>query len=441
MTDSLLWRAVSKRTTLFFAIVAVGLALLPLALLVIKPSYHANAKLLLISEDTTRQPLVLSKDLPDLAASHDVLSRVRVMTKLDDSISTIRRHLSVKGGDVLSNMLTITYLNHDQQTAVDVANAVAQQTVAFYHRLSTQQYDTLIAHLLGQLGAQRGVIEKLDRRVQRAAATDSFASSDKAIETITTRLDDLQGKLGDAMATLTADQAIAVATAQQPQAVLGIMHDQQLQSDPLYQNLRSAQAHDAAALDSIKSAYTDRYPGLPYLQDEVSRETRTLNDRKSSVLGNGLSSSPTFAQTLLEGRKDMALVMGDQARVTQYNAQILEQRRRLADIANTGVSVAVLRTERDAAMTTYGALAAQLSTVRANQSEASSLGSLVVIDRAGEATALFDNFFARVAIGLVTVLALAFMLIALIEALDPRLRTPTDIERLYGRPVVATVVA
>jgi hypothetical protein len=244
--------------------------------------------------------------------------------------------------------------------------------------------------------------------------------------------------LGDAMAALTADQAAARAAGQQPKEVAGIMRDQQLASDPLFQNLLTAQARDAAQLGSIQSHYNANYPGLRSLREQVRLETALLNTQKATSLSGGFSSSPVYAQTVLAHRQSQALVAGDQARVDQYNSQIIEEQRRLADLGNTGVSVAVLRTERDAAMTTYQALATQLSTVLANQAEASSLGSLVLVDRATDASALLETLVSRVIVGVIVVFAIALMIAVAVEILDPRLRTSSDIERLYGRPVIAT---
>jgi uncharacterized protein involved in exopolysaccharide biosynthesis len=440
MTDSLIWRAIAQRRQLFFVFLAIGLAILPILLSIFKPSYTANAYVMLVSENTSRDPLVKGKDVPILATSFDVLSRVKQISGVSDSIKTIRGHLAVKGAD-LSNMLTVTFRDHDAKTAALVANTVADQTVEYYHRLSAQQYDRLISYLRSQLATQRNTIEKLDRDVQLAAQSDTFVSTDKAIDTITSRLDDLQGKLGDSMASLTADEAAANAAARQPGEAAGIMRDQELQSDPFYQNLRTTQAHDAAQLESVRSQYTDRYPGLPSLIKQVEIEKNTLEQQKQVVLAEGFSSSPMYAQTVLEHRKALALVAGDEARVAQYNAQITEAQHRLVDLGRTGVSVAVLHAERDTAVASYQALATQLVTAQDNRAEASSLGSLVVVSRATDASALFESFLSRTIVGVFAVFAIALILAVIVEVVDPRLRTPSDIERLYGRSVIATVVS
>jgi len=438
MTDSLIWRSIAHRRKLFLVYIAVGLAVLPVLLTIFRPSFSGIAHIVLVSENTQRDPLVKSKDVPVLANSAEVLSRVKQIDGLDDPLKSIRKHLSVKSNSEASNMLSVTFKAHDPDMAAKVANTVAEQTIQYYHRLSAQQYDRLIGYLRGQIVTQRGTIATLDHQVQRAAQADTFVSTDKAVDTITERLDELQGKLGDAMAALTADQAAARAAGQQPKEVAGIMRDQQLASDPLFQNLLTAQARDAAQLGSIQSHYNANYPGLRSLREQVRLETALLNTQKATSLSGGFSSSPVYAQTVLAHRQSQALVAGDQARVDQYNSQIIEEQRRLADLGNTGVSVAVLRTERDAAMTTYQALATQLSTVLANQAEASSLGSLVLVDRATDASALLETLVSRVIVGVIVVFAIALMIAVAVEILDPRLRTSSDIERLYGRPVIAT---
>ena len=90
-------------------------------------------------------------------------------------------------------------------------------------------------------------------------------------------------------------------------------------------------------------------------------------------------------------------------------------------------------------MASYGALSTQLSPALANQAEASSLGSLGIVDPATDASALFETLVSRIVVGVIAVFAMAFILAVIVEVIDPRLRTPNDIERLYGQPVIASV--
>ena len=81
---------------------------------------------------------------------------------------------------------------------------------------------------------------------------------------------------------------------------------------------------------------------------------------------------------------------------------------------------------------------ARLTDTQANQAAAASLGSLVVIDRAVEAGPRIP----RLAMDVIV----AFMLVALtiavgyaFDVLDPSLRSPESIERLYGIPIIGNL--
>jgi capsular polysaccharide biosynthesis protein len=88
----------------------------------------------------------------------------------------------------------------------------------------------------------------------------------------------------------------------------------------------------------------------------------------------------------------------------------------------------------------YNVLATRRATALANRAEASSLGSVVVLDRAIRADTQLAGGRTRAAIvALVLTLALAFGAAFFVDALDPRIRRAEEIEELYGIPVVANV--
>ena len=89
--------------------------------------------------------------------------------------------------------------------------------------------------------------------------------------------------------------------------------------------------------------------------------------------------------------------------------------------------------------TEYAALATRRANALANRAEASSLGSVVVLDRAIKADTQLAGGRTRAAVvAFILVLALAVGTAFLVESLDPRIRRPEEIEELYGIPVVAT---
>jgi capsular polysaccharide biosynthesis protein len=98
-----------------------------------------------------------------------------------------------------------------------------------------------------------------------------------------------------------------------------------------------------------------------------------------------------------------------------------------------------VRALRDAEEAQYQALALRLSNAQANSAEANSLGSVAVIDRAeiAEPSLLGPNLL--LALGLCVALALAIAAAYFAESLDPRFITPTDVESVYGRPVLGSL--
>jgi len=108
-------------------------------------------------------------------------------------------------------------------------------------------------------------------------------------------------------------------------------------------------------------------------------------------------------------------------------------------VPTVGASYAQLSAQRAAVDTEYTALAGRRANALADRAEASSLGSIVVLDRAIKADTQLASGRTRVAVvALTLIIALALGTAFLVESLDPRIRRAEDIEELYGIPVVGT---
>jgi uncharacterized protein involved in exopolysaccharide biosynthesis len=149
------------------------------------------------------------------------------------------------------------------------------------------------------------------------------------------------------------------------------------------------------------------------------------------------SASATSAQQ--QHIRQLALIAGDQARVDALDALIANDRSHLNDLPTTGARYSQLAAQRTALQTEYAALATRRANALANRAEASSLGSVVVLDRAIKAdTQLAGGRTRAGVVALILILAAALGTAFLVDSLDPRLSRPEDIEQLYGIPVVAT---
>ena len=86
----------------------------------------------------------------------------------------------------------------------------------------------------------------------------------------------VRGYLPTALPQGTVETLIAAAQSAQPAEISGIVKQEVLVGNPYVAALRAGQARDAANLDFQRSQFTDRYPGLPSLQDQVERESSVL---------------------------------------------------------------------------------------------------------------------------------------------------------------------
>lgn len=142
----------------------------------------------------------------------------------------------------------------------------------------------------------------------------------------------------------------------------------------------------------------------------------------------------------VERAKANATVSGDQARIAQIDNLVSQERARLHDIQKTQPRALSLRIERDVAQADYLSLSARRATALANRAEATSLGSVVVVDRAVRADSQVPLGRTKLAImAAVLIIGLSLGSAFLLESLDPTLRRAEQVERLYGTPVIATL--
>jgi capsular polysaccharide biosynthesis protein len=423
----------ARRRVVLFVTLALALAVLPFALIFLKPTYIATAHVVMVGKDS----MIPSGDMAMLTTSPAVLARVASRFSLGADLSSLMSRIDAKVA-VRSNVMPISYRDKDQTRSRDVTNALADETVAYYKELSGGQYDQMIAFLRKSAGLERDEIRTTDLALQRAAQHDIYVGSDTALETITARINELRTERSSSYATLVSDEAIAAAQSAQPHEIAGIVKQEVLFGDPYVQALRAGHARDAAQLQFQRAQFTDRFPGLPSLQDQVERERAVLTAAESTAVAGSPSSSAAYAATMLAKRSALAVAAGDRARVAAVDHEIATQEAHLRDLPGTGSTVTLLRAERDGARASYSGTIARLAQTQADQAAAASLGSVALLDHAADAGPRIP----RIAMDCIV----AFLLLALtitvgfvFDILDPSLRSPEAIEKLYGIPVIGNL--
>jgi succinoglycan biosynthesis transport protein ExoP len=429
---SVLW----ERRWFVAGVLVLALLMSPFLIGMTKPTYTATSEVTTVGNPTNS--VLSGTDLPDLILSAGVMDRVKSQLHLAGSIDDFRDATSVKASP-RSNVVPVTYRSKNAARALAMANAIADATVVEYKDLATHQYDQVIDTLHGQLADRQAKIRDLDSRLQRAVQSNSFVGSPQALETISARLDDLESKRGETYATYVADQAAAsVGNGASRDGLNSVIREQALASDPVYVALRAGQSKDVADYESQKAGYTDSFPGLAGLKEKVRLEGAAVDKTAATSAAQHVGASPTYAQVVLTQRASAAQVAGDSARLKAIETEIATTRSRLSDLPRDGVAANQLRLQRDSAATAFGQLELRLQTTLADQAQAASLGSLIVLDHATEASPKISRTLLSVMIAAL-VLAMAIGAAYAAEALDPRIRSTEDAETLYGTPHIGSV--
>jgi capsular polysaccharide biosynthesis protein len=437
MTVQSFVNVLKRRQLIVFSVLAVGLALMWSFRNVVPSSFAGVAHVVLLAENGARDPSVSIVDLPSIATSTVVLERVRKSLKLPMSLITLKANVSAS---VLgrSSIMAVGFRDASAERAINVSNAVADELSRYYDEISTQSYDVNVDRLSSALGGEAAKLRDLNAQMSRVEASNPFVVSQKSTDNITTDLATLDDQLGAARAQLQADQDIADSMAPNANLSQTARHEI-LADDPAYVAERTAAARDGTQFVLDKATYTKSFPGLPGEVAKIKGETAAINAESARALSDQHAYSPSAAATEQQHIRQIAVVAGDAARVQQLEGLVGTEQGRLNDLPRTGSQYAELDAQRTALETEYDALATRRANALANRAEASSLGSVVVLDRAIKADTQLAGGRTRAAVvALVLVLALALGSAFLVDSLDPRISRPEDIEQLYGIPVVAT---
>jgi uncharacterized protein involved in exopolysaccharide biosynthesis len=150
--------------------------------------------------------------------------------------------------------------------------------------------------------------------------------------------------------------------------------------------------------------------------------------------------SSTYVAAQLDANKAASAYANDRAQVAAISAELDEARAHLEGSRGETIQLGALRRERDAATTAYAALSQRLASTLADRAQAESIGTVVIVDPAVEATPTLLSQPAALALIIGTLcIWLAITLALAADAYDTRLHDRGAVERLYGRPVLTTI--
>jgi uncharacterized protein involved in exopolysaccharide biosynthesis len=392
--------------------------------------YTATANVLIVNGNSRNDPTLSSPDLPSIVGSTVILERVQRELGISTPLVTMKRQLVAKPPAYRSGIMRIQYTDSDRNRAAMVANGIADELARYYSELSTARYDEDLRALDDELLKQKKALENIDAQL-RAQGGGGYVASDERDDAST----------GSQVSTLESQRALANADLQgdiaHEQAAVSDTRRDILMSDPLYQQLQASLTKASAELADARSRYTADYPGLTALQDRVD-SLKAAAAREAERVSSTQATGPVAAAASSDESKAQASVVADRAKVAALDQELANENKRI----NVASSLELLQLARDEALREYQSIAARRATSLADRADALSLGSVEVVDRAIPSEA-------QSGIGPIRLTLTAAMVIAIIalgsaflaDQLDPSLRRVTQIEGLYGKPLIATLRA
>jgi capsular polysaccharide biosynthesis protein len=422
-----------RRWIVVLAVCVIGIALAPVIAMLVPMPHQGTAELMIVSQ-TTKDTTLSDPDLPSILTSTSVLDRVIDRLKLNTNPVSLAKKIKTKS-PAKSSIIALTYADRDGVRAAAVANAIADESSAYFHEVATRGYNEAVKALNVEIAHSKARIAAADRTLQTQRA---YASSDKVLDDLTRHVDDLRVQREQIASALAADEATAAATEREVRNISPIARGEILAHDVIYQQLQSEVGKDVADLNSERASFRAGFPGLAALDRRVKRERNQLRSAETVIVKNGAGLSPSLTQAIIDGQKTAASIAADRGRLSLTDKQVAAAQKHLAQVAGAAAFMGTLRAQRDAALQEFIALNARLGAARGDAAQAASLGNLVVVSRAVVAPSdpgLLPLLMAAVLVALALAAAYA------VDAIDRRLWGVREIENLYGRPVVVKVEA
>lgn len=442
---AVIWR----QRTIVAAVLVIGLLVFSLAVTKTR-KYTATASILVVtsnsqnsavldpSKDPTDSAIALA-DVPSLLGSSAIVAKVAHELHLS-AASSQRLASSIKAKPSLgSNVLPVTVTDSDPNRVIVEANAVVSELQSYVQHIAMMRYDLLIKDLTDQLKNRRDALAQVDQRIDALTTADPYVNYSSGTEAISARLVALKAQQDQLTATVQGDTSAAALIGRRPVLARDLASEQIIQNDPVVQSLRTQYGKDLAQLENQSAGYTDAFPGLRGLRNDVQREGRSVAAKVAAAAANP-GKSAAYVDAELDQNKAMATLAADQAQLASVVSQIGDVQSHLAGSHDENLALAGLRREREAGNQAYSQLSNRLAVAEADRAQAGSINTIVLLDPATtSAPALLSRPEVIASVLGAIFLWLALSLAFLADGSDSRLRTRTTIEELYGKPVYGSM--
>lgn len=461
-----LYRIVSRRRWIVIGLVGVTLAGVYLGTIGEK-SYYQAAVQIMPSDTALYRPILPSpsagmaaalgerqtdSQLPNLMSllrSREVAERTVRTAGLGDDAEDLRSRIEVNTApnpgarsrqEIGTDIIEARVSDGDPEKAVRTANCLAHVFAGFYQEISHQEASDNRRFLESELIRAKRELDRASERLR------DFKRD--------TRITSISDATDSAIATLRqtrADRDAARAALAEAQAKLSDIEGQLRRvgptraieegtsNTPMVQELEAQLAQLTRQLNDAKAKYEDVHPQVIALQESIEQVRARLREERGKISTSvAVVRNPVYESLLQERSKAAYERDGLAAKVGQLEATVARASSEVKP--GTDVNLARLENEFTTAQTAYTDLLSRLNQARINEKESTATGAIRIVDEAVRAEGpLGANRMVYLLLGAVLSLIVGAGLAVTLEALDNRIKTSLDIERLLGLPVTALI--
>jgi capsular exopolysaccharide synthesis family protein len=451
--------AVLYRRRFLFATVVLGFLALVFAATVLSPrSYTTHVKFIAGSSNTAEAPGTAGQTILPvlnaiLAASNTQSSETYAeMLRQTPAVQRVIdvQHLSISPHELLAHVkvkpvtntsildVGVTWSN--PVLAAQIANGLADAFLDVRRDLISQQAESAIRYIGGQLPAAQAKMQRSASALAQYQSKNGIADADQQTQAALTALAALDTKL----TSLQVDR-------RQAAAQLGVVTEQlaatpalsngghQTAQNPVVAQLRTQLAQVSVQLRTALNQYTEEHPTVKALRSQETQIQHELAVTPATIIAQEATVSNPAHQALTQQTSTLrAQIASDDAQTAALKSERARQEPIIRGLPLRAAALVQLKRQAKQDEDVYNALQHKYGEARVAQT--TTLSDVSVISRAAASDAeIRPNLMINLAAGLLVALFLGIAATFIAERIDGSLKTEEDVTERLMLPVLASV--
>ena len=449
--------AIRRRWRLFTLIFAGFVLLVTAVTLIVPKSYTATVRLMAgrpgaeinQNQQDTSLPvlnaLVLqngeqsAETFAQLAQQEDIAEKVVAQLKLPVSTDGLLRRVSVKP-IVNTALLNLSVRWNNPEAAATIANSFGKAFLDQERDFVRSQATAAIGYLQQEMpdaqtrmrdtAARLAAFQSANGFIDASAHTTDIVSR---VSTIDQRIEQLVVDAGEAQALLS---NVNGQLAGLPQTIDAA---KQITANPVLTDLQTKLAAVQTQLAQAEQEYTPAHPAVIALRQQRAALLAQIAAQPASVdSGTTTAPNPLYQSLAQQAATYRARIDGDQGQLKALRAQRAAYKPTLAALPAQAMQFANVQQEAKRAADVYDALSQKYSDALIARTTA--ISDITVVQPAtADAAVKSPNLPLNVAIAVIIGLALALAVVYVLDMMESRIRSDSDMPILFGLPLIARI--